>query len=115
MEMIFKCQSARYAAFYIESSRGGSFYLVEFDAKKPAWLWHQHGFKEGWRCDCPAFKHYEGPCKHVRSVLPRLCRWDQAATPDVVVERTSEGRLRCPVCRGDVVAYPAPIEVKGEF
>ena len=91
---MFACRSIQYAAFMVESSKGGGkFYLVEFDRARTY---------EKWKCTCPAFEHHQGHCKHTRMMLPRLCKWQQNLTPEVEPLRNEDGRLHCPVCTGDV-------------
>ncbi len=107
METRFACRSNRYCAWMIESSRKGTYYLVEFDFA----AYGGNDFREGWYCECPAF-HYRDKelCKHIKNVKARKCDWDQAQQTETstAVVRKKTGELLCPVCEGDVYAYAVP-------
>lgn len=101
MDVKFACQSARYAAYLVAShTKDGQYYLVEYDSRDDV-----PGYREGWKCNCPAFTYREGQCKHIKTAKPRICGWDQALHPESQPIRNGDGRLHCPVCSGDVYAY----------
>ena len=117
MDIIFACRSNRYCAWLVESSRKGTFYLVQFDVNFRFSSYYPK-YREGWHCECPAFMYRDHElCKHIRAKKVQKCDWDQSQQKEISTEpvRKNDGSLLCPVCEGDVYTYIPPVQQDAEF
>lgn len=94
-EFYFHCASAESWATQVAGS-GSNTYTVR-------WGWGhkaQHEVQHDWSCDCPAYRHKPGYCKHIQHVIARnlRCGWMQFEDGGAPVDG------KCPNCGGAVTA-----------
>jgi hypothetical protein len=92
-EYYYHCETAENWSTQVQGSAGNT-YTVRWGREHKA----RHTVQHDWSCDCPAYRHKPGYCKHIQQVITQKlrCGWMQfinGGTPD---------NGKCPDCGGAI-------------